>query len=202
MHQQPFFFFCSPTRWAMTSPQVSLSSSWTISLRRTRGHLLARSQMVEAKHRAPWFWSEMVSDARFLTMSSINVCLNISQAAASWDICTIYALVYESRMDALWKWLHVDERRHAGKYFFQINCDSTLSQGTISELIHWENLSQLLATLWSFNYSLFMCVCMHSQLSRQLWLRLTTRGENTSGSRRVSNRKHHPLSSGFELCSN
>lgn len=53
-------FFCSPTRWVMTSLQASLSSSWTISLRRMREHLPARSLMEEAKHRARLFWLEMV----------------------------------------------------------------------------------------------------------------------------------------------
>ena len=57
-------FFCSPTRWVMTSPQVSLSSSWTISPRKMRGHLPARSQMEAAKDRAHWFWLETVREAR------------------------------------------------------------------------------------------------------------------------------------------
>lgn len=48
-------FFRSRTRWVMTSLQASLSLSWTISQRKMRVHLPARSLMEEAKHRAPWF---------------------------------------------------------------------------------------------------------------------------------------------------
>lgn len=47
----------------MTSLQGSLSSSWIISLRRVRGHIPARSQMEEERHRAHWFWLEMVRGA-------------------------------------------------------------------------------------------------------------------------------------------
>lgn len=62
-------------------------------------------------------------------------------------------------------------------------------RGPSARLIQRQNLSQQRETLWSFNYSLFMCICMCTQLSKRRWLRLTTRGENTSESRRVRNRE-------------
>lgn len=57
----------------MTSLQGSLSSSWIISLRRMRGHIPARSQMEEERHRAHWFWLEMVRGAKVYCCPTISL---------------------------------------------------------------------------------------------------------------------------------
>lgn len=74
-------------------------------------------------------------------------------------------------------------------YFFSWIVIPLSFRGPSARLIQRQNLSQQRETLWSFNYSLFMCICMCTQLSKRRWLRLTTRGENTSESRRVRNRE-------------
>lgn len=57
----------------MTSLQGSLSSSWIISLRRMREHIPARSQMEEERHRAHWFWLEMVRGAKVYCCPTISL---------------------------------------------------------------------------------------------------------------------------------
>lgn len=70
---------CSPTRWVTTCPLVLLSSSWTTSLRRTKGPSPSRSRTEAAKDRAHLFWLEMV----WLSLNLINQTQHLSSQPAS-----------------------------------------------------------------------------------------------------------------------
>lgn len=110
----------------MTSLQGSLSSSWIISLRRMRGHIPARSQMEEERHRAHWFWLEMVRGTKVYCCPTISLS-NVVPTQSDPTKPAVSNYIQQKKNNTLWtvfsffffKWMCA-ERTYHNLLFFSV----------------------------------------------------------------------------------